>query len=420
MTIETTRPTEHGPTSRSTAPKSSSSARSTSPAPAIPYTTPKPHAPGRAQTTPQPNPSTGPIPASAAGPQASRGHWSRDTQTDAASAVDLPGDQGSIDAQWPLVAGGAGGAGRPPATDTSPSNGSSPLADPFLALAADVVDDLEKVRIANENRLRQLTRTATDADGEERGFGLTADHPDVARLAALVDMLGDAEHKAVLNLARLLRQHPLHPWIKARVGLGEKQAARLLAAIGDPYWNTLHNRPRTVSELWAYCGYHVLPARRTLRDTHVLPAGGTNFPADHRHVDALARTVGGEQTGHPDHSGADAHRVDVGVAAKRARGQRANWSATAKMRAFLIAESCVKQRSSPYRKVYDDARDKYADAVHAVPCVRCGPAGKPAPEGSPLSDGHKHARALRAVAKAVLKDLWREAKRIHEAARAAE
>lgn len=31
---------------------------------------------------------------------------------------------------------------------------------------------------------------------------------------------------------------------------------------------------------------------------------------------------------------------------------------------------------------------------------------------SPLSDGHKHARALRAVAKAVLRDLWREARRL--------
>ena len=57
---------------------------------------------------------------------------------------------------------------------------SARLADPSLMLAADVVDDLERVRIANENRLRQLTRAEVDSDGEERGFGLSADHPDVA------------------------------------------------------------------------------------------------------------------------------------------------------------------------------------------------------------------------------------------------
>lgn len=66
------------------------------------------------------------------------------------------------------------------------------------------------------------------------------------------------------------------------------------------------------------------------------------------------------------------------------------------------------------RAVYDDTRAKYADAVHAVPCVRCGPAGQPAPTDSPLSAGHQHARALRAIAKTILRDLWREAAAIHQ------
>jgi hypothetical protein len=60
------------------------------------------------------------------------------------------------------------------------------LADPILQLLADILDDTEKMRVANENRLRQLTRAETDSDGEERGFGLTLDHPAVARIAATV------------------------------------------------------------------------------------------------------------------------------------------------------------------------------------------------------------------------------------------
>jgi hypothetical protein len=71
---------------------------------------------------------------------------------------------------------------------------------------------------------------------------------------------------------------------------------------------------------------------------------------------------------------------------------------------------------SPYRKIYDDTRAKYAEAVHQHPCSRCGPKDKPAQPGTPLSDGHKHARALRAVAKKVLKDLRREARNIHQGA----
>lgn len=235
------------------------------------------------------------------------------------------------------------------------------LADPFLALAADVLDDLERVRIANENRLRQLTRTGKDKDGKERGFGLPADHADVRRLAGLIEALKAAEHDAELQLARILRRHPLYPFIKAAHGIGDKQGARLLAAIGDPYWNALHQRPRLVSELWSYCGYG----------------------------DAAAQV--------------------------RRKGQRANWSADAKMRAHLVAVS-IMTAGGPYREVYDDARKRYAGAVHETRCVRCGPEGRPALPGSLISDGHAHARALRAVCKRVLRDLWDAARALHEGA----
>jgi hypothetical protein len=267
-------------------------------------------------------------------------------------------DQQRIDAH----SGRVGDAPTPPAPANLPpatSDTAPVLADPFLALAADVLDDLERVRIANENRLRQLTRTEEDSDGEERGFGLTEDHPDVARLAALVKALADAEHQAELNLKRQLRKHPLGPWVKQAHGVGEKQAARLLATIGDPYWNDLHERPRLVSELWSYCGY-----------------------------------------------GDAARQV-------RQRGVKSNWSDDAKKRAHLVAKSIVKA-GGPYREVYDAAREKYDGAVHATECKRCGPSGKPAQPGSGLSLGHQHGRALRAVCKEVLRDLWREAKRLHE------
>ncbi|MGH3965742.1 MAG: hypothetical protein ACRDRY_21235 [Pseudonocardiaceae bacterium] len=260
------------------------------------------------------------------------------------------------------------------------------LADPLLALAAEVLDDLERVRVANENRLRQLTRTDEDSDGEERGFGLPMGHPDVARLAALVKGLADAEHQAELNLNRQMRQHPLWPWVRSVRGVGQKQAARLLAAIGDPYWNDLYGRPRMVSELMSYCGYGD-PERQVLR-----------------------------------------------------RGQKVNWSPAAKMRTHLIAKSIVKQlvkpchsikgegglvaytvhvegecSCSPYRPLYDQEKARYAGSTHPVECHRCTPKNAPpAPVGSPRKGAHIEAIALRAVSKAILKDLWREAKRHHE------
>lgn len=244
------------------------------------------------------------------------------------------------------------------------------LADPVLGVLAEVVDDLERTRIANESRYRALTDTS------ERGYGLSIHHPEVMMLAATIAAMKEHEHQAVLNLKKTMRRHPLWAWAKPISGVGEKQFARLLAVIGDPYWNDLHDRPRRLTELRAYCGYHVL---------------------------------------HPGDQGlcVDQSGFVAGVAPRRQRGQRSNWNTDARMRAWLIATSCMKKQG-PYRAVYDAARVKYADAVHAADCARCGPRGKPALAGSALSAGHQHARALRAVAKAFLDDLWREARRLHE------
>ena len=85
---------------------------------------------------------------------------------------------------------------------------------------------------------------------------------------------------------------------------------------------------------------------------------------------------------------------------------------TSKMRAYLIATSCVKQKGK-FRGIYDAEREHYADAVHDVECKRCGPKGKPAQPGSPLSKGHQHARALRKVSKEILRDLWLVAREYH-------
>ena len=248
------------------------------------------------------------------------------------------------------------------------------LADPSIGIAADIVDDLEKVRTAECNRLRTLTDTS------ERGHGMSELDSNVIALTALVDAIENLEKDAIKHLEKSMRAHALWPWAKPITGLGAKQFGRLLQSIRDPYWNDLHNRPRTVSELWAYCGYHVID----------------------------------------------------GGAPRRRRGEKANWNDIARKRCFLIAESLVKEggrtwpmpdgspiASRPYRALYESIRDKYADAVHAHDCVRCGPAGKPALAGSPLSMGHQRARAIRAVAKELLKDLWIESKRIHEATAAA-
>lgn len=252
------------------------------------------------------------------------------------------------------------------------------LFDPVLATLAAQVDDLETLRIANAHRYRLLTTEEVGEDGIQRGLNLPETHPDVVRLKATLEGLKAVEDGAIKHVQSHMRKSAWGPWLKQATGVGEKQLARLLGTIGDPYYNTLHDRPRTVSELWAYAGYHVL------------------HPGGHVMSDTQAAAT-------------------AGVAPRRQKGQQANWSEDARKRAWLIATSCVKSKGH-YREVYDKTRAKYDGAVHKVDCVRCGPSGKPAKAGSELSAGHQHARALRAIAKEVLKDLWIEGRRLHELA----
>lgn len=239
--------------------------------------------------------------------------------------------------------------------------GSSPWDDPALLMAADLVDDLEDSRKAFANRRGALERAGLpDVTGYAPGMGTLAES-----LAAL-------EKQAIKELERAVRRHPLAAWVKGTPGIGEKQIGRLLSCIGDPYVRQERvdldsgeviepSRARTLAELRSYCG--VGDAREQVRR----------------------------------------------------KGHKANWNATAKMRLWNVAQSCVKAKAtSPYGPVYDAARERYADAVHDAPCVRCGPAGRPAETGTPLSRAHQHARAVRAVMKAVLRDLWTEARDIHE------
>lgn len=236
------------------------------------------------------------------------------------------------------------------------------LVDQALRGASDTLDDLEDLRISTENRHRMLTRSEEDSDGHQRGLGLNEFHPLVAVVSHSLEALKTEEHLLELQMKRELRLSPFAQWAKTEKGVGEKQAARLLAALGDPYINETTGEPRTLRQLWAYAGY----------------------------------------------------AVDNGTARKRKKGEKSNWSSEAKMRTYLVATSCVKALGGRYRAIYDLEKEYNTGAVHEAECVRCGPAGKPAQPGSLLSDGHRHARAIRAISKTILKDLYNIAKAAHE------
>jgi len=171
-----------------------------------------------------------------------------------------------------------------------------------LGLLAETVDDLERTRIALDNRLR-----AAEKDIKALGLIGPLIYSSMIELAALVKVW---EKDAVKDLQKMMKQHDLAPWVEENIGIGYKQGARLIAAIGDPAYNEAEGRfRRGPAELWAYAGYHVINGKRP----------------------------------------------------RRQKGVQSNWNPTAKMRARLVAESCRSQRHSPYRPVYEKAKADWAD-----------------------------------------------------------
>lgn len=301
----------------------------------------------------------------------------RHADTPGALAADHHTAAGQIDLDAHGDNAGSDVAREGRATTDSAPNSFTPapsLADAMLLYYAALVDDAERARIAAENRLRTMT-----APVDEHGHGLAPELPEVQLAQATLDELAAFEAGLVKSLERAMRSHPLGPWVASAKGVGMKTAARLLHLIGDPAWHTKEQRPRTVSELWAYCGLGVIDGR----------------------------------------------------AQRLVRGQKANWSTEAKKRAFIIADSCIKHRcgpcrdavkadravavddgsyappprdctcaeTHPYRHVYDAARAQYLDRTDA--------------DSEPLTPIHQHRMAMRRVMKRLLRDMWRASRRAH-------
>ena len=239
-----------------------------------------------------------------------------------------------------------------------------------LRIAAETYADFMQFRIAATNRAK-------------RG-GVPAE--EFAETLEGVEMQEKALKKELHLRYRAAVPEPIRKWQEDSHGLGEHTFARLLGLLGDPrvafpwHWEGKGKCPRPVASQCS-CDPRV--------HRHLVP----DAPYE-RSVAQLWSYCG------------------VGDPTRKRRGGMEAADALAcgspRLRALLyvISEGCIKLHSSAYRPVYDDAREQYAERVHAEPCVRCGPSGKPAEAGTPWSKAHQHNAAMRKVAKEILRDLW--------------
>jgi hypothetical protein len=146
-----------------------------------------------------------------------------------------------------------------------------------------------------------------------------------------LETLAKKERSLNTYLAKQAARHPLGAWIKDQRGIGLAGFARLIGITGPL------DRFATVSKLWAYVGMHT---------------------------------------------------VD-GVAPRKRKGERANWSPAGRVLCHQIGESIVKMgRGGEYREAYDTKKAAYVESR---------------PEWTPA---HRHAAAVRYSVKRLLRRMW--------------
>lgn len=223
----------------------------------------------------------------------------------------------------------------------------------------------------------------------------------------------DTCRKELVRCFREVAPVGVQRWLKTATGVGEPSLARLLGHIGHP----VHTIPR----FWEGSGKSSLPTTKTRAQSNV---ASSSEEASSSFTQTVRETHVGRREGRHLVEGEPFDRSVSQLWSycghgdpkrRRARGMNVDdalscGSPMAKSIVFLISTAIVKTGRGAYREHYDKLRARYADRVHAKPCVRCGPSGRPAPEGSPWKLGHQHAAALRGVGKLVLRDLWVAAK----------
>lgn len=237
-----------------------------------------------------------------------------------------------------------------------------------LRILTECYQDVQKARIGMQNRV---------------GSGTVY----VAPISGVIEDLVHSEKILASAIGKALKAAApdVHAWTKQVVGLGPPSVGQLLGLIGPPsfayphHWVGLgENRilvadepyVRTLAQLWAYCG-HGDPARKRR-------AGMDQSEALRLGNDRAKRVV---------------HLIAEGCvkcrgAIKRAYSELDSPHEGGDGGAEVVASSerHAPRRRSPYRDVYDDARETYVDRDWTV--------------------AHQHAAALRLVGKTFLSDLY--------------
>lgn len=283
------------------------------------------------------------------------------------------------------------------------SNDETSFASNALIACVRFWEDQQRHRIRVNNLISAIMRT-----------GVTIPN----QLKDSLDRLKESEDAVQKLVVKEFRKHPLASYCKNVRGLGEHNAAVLLAMLdGDPYvaypkyWVKTDTKNNETSNS-SIADLHEFEEGHSGVDNHASDA--LLIGDDREHVTPPKRVL---QAGEPF------VRTPIQLWAYCGIGKPGRRTANItqeealsfgkpllKCRMRLIAECLIKANNPTYRAIYDSEKVKVSTRNHADKCPQCK-----AKAGDPWRKGHQHAHALRVVAKRFLLDLWLQAKAIHMA-----
>lgn len=177
--------------------------------------------------------------------------------------------------------------------------------------------DAQKLRIQSDLRLQRLIREGIVLKEQaEATFEKAIEH----------DCKAEVEYERILW--RVIRDWPIvDQWLTHVKGIGPRLSGLLVANIAPI------ERFPNVSKLWAYCGLHVVEYLTEISPDGTIVVLPNGLPEDERKPDCVY-----EIRGH---------------AAKRRKGEKANWSGELKTTAWKIASSFLKA-GGPYAELYQE------------------------------------------------------------------
>jgi hypothetical protein len=361
--------------------------------------------------------------------RAANGHALSNGETLPAPSDILPATNGTAKLNHPASPAHATGSSEAnEATQTQSRHASfDPTAYSHLRDQALHHEALQQLRMATHNR--GVIKQARTKETRNRKIPKCERRYQTSLHEANVEALAKAEQEAMKQLVAMYEAivpPGIVAWQQRTSGIGAPSLAKFLGYLGHPRiatpWRRMETPPlghacetvgvgrcakgkhlvaeppflRTVGQLWAFCG---------IGDPGRMPAKGMNQEAmlamgkpmlkklAWRLASQQVKVVRVDQTRGDAHGSCDPqrpHGIDPREPAATHDG----------------GEGQIRHGGGGYRAVYDDARMKYADRTHAMPCIRCGKTKQPAAIGTPWKSAHQHAAAIRFVAKRMLRDLW--------------